>query len=211
MAETNEKGYFDYKIPKKNYDFWDSLEIKDIKNRIIFLDSNIMSESISVKEAIRNILRFNKDDAGIPIEERVPIKIFLSTAGGEEETGFQIIDLVLQSKTPVYIINSGYSYSMGSLINLAGHKRYAFENTRFLIHDGSGMSMGSQLKVQDEVEFMVKANDRIKNYILERTAITEEEYESKKRVEWYMFADEAKEKGVVDYIIGKDCSLEELL
>lgn len=211
MAEIERKGYFNFEVSDDNFDFWDHLEIEDLKNRIIHIDTLIMGDNIAIKGVIRNILRINKDDAGIPVEDRKPIKIFLSTGGGEEEVGYEIIDIILQSKTPVYIINAGYSYSMGSLINLAGHKRFAFENTRFLIHDGSGAVVGSQLKMQDQVEFMMKANDKTKKYILGRTRITEEEYNSKSRSEWYMFTDEAKEKGVIDYIIGEDCSLEDVL
>ena len=41
--------------------------------------------------------------------------------------------------------------------------------------------------------------------------MTPEEYDSKFRVEWYMFADEAKEKGFTDYIIGVDCDIDEIV
>ena len=68
-----------------------------------------------------------------------------------------------------------------------------------------------ELKAQDQMEFNRRVEDRVKQYILSRSKLTSEEYDSKLRVEWYMFSDEAKEKGFVDYIIGKDCDIDEII
>ena len=46
---------------------------------------------------------------------------------------------------------------------------------------------------------------------LKQRKITEKEYSKKYRVEWYMYADEAKKNGFVDYIIGEDCSLDDII
>ena len=117
----------------------------------------------------------------------------------------------MNSKTPVYTINLGYQYSMGFLIGLAGHKRYATRNAKFLMHDGSNFVYNSGAKAQDQMEFHKKVEGRIKQYVLSRSKVTEEEYDSKLRVEWYLFADEAKEKGFVDYILGEDCDINEII
>ena len=79
------------------------------------------------------------------------------------------------------------------------------------MHDGSNFVYNSGAKAQDQMEFQRKVEDRIKSYILNRSKITSEEYDSKLRVEWYLFADEAKEKGFVDFIIGRDCDIEEII
>lgn len=105
----------------------------------------------------------------------------------------------------------GYQYSMGFLIGLAGHKRYAMPNAKFLLHDGSNFVFDSGAKAQDRMEFNKKMESRIKDYILSRSKLTTEEYDSKYRIEWYMFSDEAKEKGFVDFIIGVDCGLDEIV
>lgn len=122
-----------------------------------------------------------------------------------------MIDAIRCSKTPVYTINLGYQYSMGFLIGLAGHRRYAMEHSKFLLHDGSNFIYNSGAKAQDQMEFNRKVEDRVKQYILSRSKLASEEYDSKLRVEWYMFSDEAKEKGFVDYIIGKDCDIDEII
>ena len=84
-------------------------------------------------------------------------------------------------------------------------------NAKFLMHDGSQFVYNSGAKVQDQMEFQKKVEERVKRYILSRSKLTSEEYDSKLRVEWYLFADEAKEKGFTDHIIGVDCPLDEVI
>ena len=131
--------------------------------------------------------------------------------GGDVDAGFELIDTILASKTPVYTINLGYQYSMGFLIGLAGHKRYAAQNAKFLMHDGSNLIWNSGAKAQDQMEFQKRVEQRIKQYVIARSNVTSEEYDSKLRVEWYLFADEAKEKGFCDHILGVDCELDEIV
>lgn len=61
------------------------------------------------------------------------------------------------------------------------------------------------------MDFQRRLDERIKKYVLDRSKVTEEEYDSKVRVEWYLFADEAKEKGFCDFIIGEDCDIDEIV
>ena len=135
----------------------------------------------------------------------------MTSNGGSVYDGFKLIDIIQNSKTPVYTVNTGYQYSMGFLIGLAGHKRFATRNAKFLMHDGSNFVYGSGAKVQDQMEFQKRVEKRIKDYVLSRSNVTSEEYDQKLRVEWYLFADEAKEKGFTDYIIGIDCDMDEMV
>ena len=120
-------------------------------------------------------------------------------------------DVIRMSRTPVHVINLGYCYSMGFLIFLAGHRRFASENAKFLMHDGSSYVYNSTGKAKDQMLFNDRVEEKIKNYVLKYTNITEDEYDDKQRQEWYMFADEAKEKGIVDSIIGVDCDIMEIV
>ena len=79
------------------------------------------------------------------------------------------------------------------------------------MHDGSNFIWDSGAKAQDKMEFQKKVEARIRQYVVERSHITEEEYDSKLRVEWYLFADEAKEKGFCDYILGVDCDMDDIV
>ena len=58
--------------------------------------------------------------------------------------------------------------------------------------------------------FLKRIEDRTRDYIIAKTDITREEYDSNLRVEWYLFADEAKAKGMIDGIIGEDCQIDDI-
>lgn len=183
--------------------------LKDLQQRKLFLTEDI--NQYSVADIVKHIMQLNKEDYGLEPEKRQPILLYLNSDGGEVDPGFELIDVICNSKTPVYTINLGYQYSMGFLIGLAGHKRFATPNAKFLMHDGSNLAYNSGAKVQDQMEFQRRVERRIKQYILSKSKLTAEEYDSKFRVEWYLFADEAKEKGFVDFIIGQDCDIDDVI
>ena len=206
------KGYFDIELDIDkliNEDLSSIFYLKDLKQRKLFLESDV--EQVTVSDIVKNILQYNKEDEGIPADERMPIRLYIASNGGEVDAGFELIDAITTSVTPVYTINLGFEYSMGFLIGLAGHQRYAMPNSKFLMHDGSNFVYNSGSKAQDQMAFNAKVEERIKRYILSRSKLTEEEYDSKVRVEYYLFADEAKEKGFTDYIIGADCPVDRVI
>lgn len=210
----NRKGYYDYEIEieKALLDagmIEELFYLNDLKQRKLFLNVDI--DQLAVADIVKHIMQYNAEDRGIDPKDRQPILLYVTSNGGEVDSGFELIDIILNSKTPVYTINLGYQYSMGFLIGLAGHKRYATENAKFLMHDGSNFVYNSGAKAQDQMEFQRKVEERVKQYILSRSKLTNEEYDSKLRVEWYLFASEAKDKGFVDYIIGRDCDIDEVI
>lgn len=209
-----EKGYFDIDADIavdeiEGARLIEVMYLKDLKQRKLYLNDEITS--ISAMEVVRNILQFNADDRYTPVEDRQPILLYVTSIGGGVDSGFALIDAIMCSKTPVYTINLGWQYSMGFLIGLAGHKRFAVPNARFLMHDGSSFVYDSGAKAQDQMEFQKRVEERTRAYVLSRSNLTPEEYDAKFRVEWYMFADEAKHCGFTDYIIGQDCGLDEVV
>lgn len=187
----------------------DYFYIQDLKQRKLYLNTDI--DQFAVAGIVRHILQINREDKELPVEQRTPIILYVVSNGGEVNSGFELIDVIAASKTPVYTVNLGYQFSMGFLIGLAGHKRFATKNAKFLMHDGSNFVYNSGAKAQDQMEFYRRAEERIRQYVIEHSRLTEEEYDNKLRVEWYLFADEAKEKGFVDAIIGVDCDIDEII
>lgn len=192
-----------------NYNYEDVVAIKDIEDRRLYITCDI--DEFIASDIVNSIYQINREDKGIEVENRKPIIIYCTSRGGSVIDGFAIIDAILQSKTPVITVNNAYQYSMGFLIGLAGTKRYGSENSTYLLHDGQNMAWDSSAKVRDQIKFEEKRETRIKDYVISRTNINTKEYDKNYRVEWYMFANEAKEKGVIDGIIGKDISLDEIL
>ncbi len=192
------KGYYDFEfsfedVINERATVEELFYVKDLQQRKFFLTAEI--EQATVGDLVRHIMQLNREDMGIPAEQRRPILLYIASPGGEVDAGFQLIDAILASKTPEDTVNLGCQYSMAFLIGLAGHKRFASRNAKFLMHDGSNFVYGNSSKVQDRVKFDARVEERVREYVLSRSRITPQEYDSKFRVEWYMFADEAKEKG----------------
>lgn len=189
----------------------DIFYLKDLERRKFFLNCEINSSTVG--DTIRHIMQINREDEDndIPAENRKPIILYLNSPGGEVDAGQGLIDVIQVSKTPVYTVNIAQCYSMALYIFLAGHKRYAMPGSKFLLHDGS-ISMGdSSMKMQDLMAFQRRVEDRMERFVIEHSNITKEEYAATARVELYLFADEAKEKGMVDHILGTDCPLTEVI
>lgn len=198
-------SYYDFDIDVEELVSRSALDdyfyLQDIKSRKFYLNGEI--NQFSVADIVRHILQYNSEDRGVPVEERKPILLYISSVGGEVDSGYELIDAIEMSLTPVYTVVLGSAYSMAFLISLAGHKRYAMPNAKYLMHDGYNGASGSTMKVYDTMEFQKRAEERTKEYIIAHSQLTPEEYDAKLRVEWYMFADEALEKGFVDYIVDK--------
>lgn len=208
------KNYYDFDmdieaILVENALLDDCFRLKDLQNRKLYFNSEV--DMCSVEEIVKHIIRYNVEDKGIPVEERVPIKLYITSPGGDVYSGFELVDVIESSKTPVYTINLGYQFSMGFVLGIAGHKRFASKHAKFLWHDGTSGALNSSAKARDEIAFQSRNEERIREFVLSHTNIDPDLYDSKLRVEWYMFADEAKELGAVDYIIGEDCDIDDII
>lgn len=193
-----------------NLELSDKFEIEDYDGRRLFLNFEI--DEAVITSIAYHILRYNRMDAGKPIEERKPILLYINTPGGSVVDGFGLIDVILQSKTPIYTINQAMAASMGFLIFLAGDKRYAMKHGEFLMHDGNTFTWDSTAKAKDRLDFETNELEKsTKDYIISRTKIDEQLYDEKYRIEWYMLADTAKKYGICDYIIGEDCDIDEII
>lgn len=188
----------------------DTFDIEDLEGRRLYINFGI-DESV-IESIVYQIMRFNREDKGKPVEERTPIKLYINSPGGDVCAGYGLIDAILTSKTPVYTINQAMCASMGFLIFIAGDKRYTMPHSEFLMHDGSTAGWDSTAKMKDRMDFELGELEQMtREYILSRTQITEDMYKEKYRVEWYFLPKLAKEIGVADYIIGEDCDIDEII
>lgn len=193
-----------------NYCLFDKFELEDVENRKLYINSVIDSEVID--QIVYHIMRYNMLDKDIAIENRQPIRLYINSNGGSVTDGYALIDAIMTSKTPVHTINQGVCYSMGFLIFICGHKRFSMPSSTLLMHDGSTAAWDSMAKVKDRIEFETKQMEEYtKQYILAHTEIGEELYDAKYRMEWYMYPQEAQQYGITDYIVGYDCSIDEIV
>ncbi len=171
---------------------------KDLQNRTIWLDDEVTMSSIDLGKLI---LHWNREDAGIPVEERKPIKFLLFTPGGTLDSCFNLISIISLSKTPVYTYNMGLAMSAGFLLLLAGHKRFTLDNATALMHSGSGGTKGTYDQVQAQQEDYKHSIDYMYKFIEGHTKLTKKMLTKMKKDDTYFYADDMIEYGIVDKVI----------
>lgn len=176
----------------------------DLNDRIIYIDFDIDDTLI---EYSRRIIRWNRQDKDIPIEERKPIKVLVNSYGGSLDSCLHFIDTLLLSKTPVYTYNVGVAMSAGFYIMLAGSQRFAYPNAQFLIHSGSGGATGTYEQSKSQMEHYTRCVELLKKYVLDRTTIPEKTYNKKRSTEWFIWAKDAIELGIIHGLVS---SLDEI-
>lgn len=205
-------GYFDLPAlePKINTAIDEYLHYKDVSERRLWFNTSVAGmDDVDVVDAttllatdiVHHIIQYNRDDEGVPVDKRKPIKLYINSPGGDIYEGFALIDAITISKTPVYTYNVGMCASMGFLIYIAGQKRFILPRSMFLLHDGFNGSWSSSSKFIDTAEFSKRyESEVIKAYVIQQTRISDEDYDKHLRVEWYMLPKDAIELGVAHTI-----------
>ena len=179
---------------------------RNLENRVLWLDSEIDDYWL---EFSRNIIEWNREDKNTPVEQRKPIRLMFFSYGGSLDINNTLVNTIKLSKTPIYGINVGQACSAGCFIYLACHKRFAFPNATFLVHQGSteGISGTYNEVVSYIMEYQRKIEELI-IYLKENTKIPDEILEEKIDTEWFISAREAVQYGICDKIVE---SLDEVL
>lgn len=170
----------------------------DLKERKIWIDGEIDDGLLEVS---KHILRWNKEDQNIPIEQRKVIKLFIFSNGGSADATFNLVNICELSQTPIYTYNMGNALSAGLLILLAGHRRFCLHGSHALMHSGSGGSAGTYEQVEsatDDYKWFIKY---MHAFILRRTKIEQKTLNRYKSKDWYLYAEDQVKHGIVDAII----------
>jgi len=171
---------------------------KGLKNRIIIINEAISEEVIEC--VCLPLMEMDNDGSG------KEINIYLSTPGGATYNGLTVCSIVDRLKTPTKITCFSYAMSMGALILMAGFNnpnvtKVCLPFTVGLIHGGSQLFEGTLSQARDFWSFNEKYEDKIKEYVLTHSKITEAEYEKMSRNEWYMTAEDMLHYKLVDEIL----------
>lgn len=177
---------------EKCVDFWD--------DHTMFIHGEINDSLI---EAIRFIIDYNASNRILSGDHRSndSIRIFIDSVGGSLSITNALIQTIQASETPVYTIGLGKCLSSGALILMAGLERFAFPSTEILIHDGEMAYQQSCTKFSSWTDFAAAQNARVIEYILDNTKLTADDLAAHMSYDYWMFGDEAKDKGVIDQLI----------
>jgi ATP-dependent Clp protease protease subunit len=178
---------------------------KDVSRRVYHLEGEIDDSTL---EFVNEIFRINADDVGKPVEDRLPIMLFINSIGGDVQVMWNIINAMKISKTPVYTVVYSVAMSAAAHILAAGKKRYAMPGSTILIHSGSCQFNGDVEKVESAKKYYDALSKQANKMLLASTKIQPKDLKKKGAIDWYMTAEEAREYGIVDSVVS---DIEEVL
>lgn len=173
--------------------------------RIFYLSDDVDNESMG--KLIWDILHIIKtDDEKDEKEkdyERKPIKLYINSYGGEIYDMWGLINVILNSKTPIYTYCTGYAMSAAFNIFLAGHKRYCYKYSTFMYHQMNCLRHGKYQDMVEDREEMDWLNRMNEEYAIDRTKFNDDiikEIREKKK-DFYIHSGKAVEYGIVDEVL----------
>lgn len=170
--------------------------------RTVVFNKEIMEDI--VETVYLPLKQFEEDDS------TTPVTLILNCIGGSVSDGFFLADYLAHYKKPLNIIVCGYAASMAALILAAGGKnnnitRYCYPNSYALIHDGQVAVQASEAKTAaDIMAFNDLIDKQIRQFFIDNTNITPEEFDDHSRKQWFITATEMEKLGLIDKIIGVD-------
>ena len=170
-----------------------------LKKRTIVLNAEI-DESI-LETVVLPLKDFEQDT------DVTPVKLILNTPGGSVADGLMLCNIIDNYKKPLEIIVPSYSCSMGTIILCSGNKnpnvtKKAYPFSFALFHSGQTYVGGESTSVEDVMSFNKSVDNKIRDYIITNTNITEDLYDAHHRKQWYISAEEMLKYGLIDEIIG---------
>ena len=183
----------------------DDIKLVDMTTRTIYLNTGV--DSNSVTDAVIAILKINEfdDEQEVKLKnyERQPIKLVVDSYGGSVYDGISMVTAISTSKTPVHGYCHSKAMSMGFLIYISTHKRFAGKYATFMSHQLSGGHYGTNQDLVESANETNKLNDMLMKITTKRTKITKKQLKEKNRLkqDWYIVGKEAVELGIVDELI----------
>lgn len=169
--------------------------------RIFYLSGEITEENIS--EMCFNILYLlaldDIDEAVMKDFVRRPINLYIQSNGGCVGDAWALVDIIQNSKTPIYTYACGYVHSAALTIYLAGHKRFASRHSTFLYHSIYCSRAGKYQDLVEDRNEMDYIHQEVENFVIENTSISKDKLQEvkNKKQDWFIHLEEALALGIV--------------
>jgi len=132
-----------------------------------------------------------------------PIRVVVTTQGGQVDSGYAIHDLLRFVESPIVTLGAGWVASIGVPILLSAEKdsRYCLPNTRFLLHQPSGGAGGQATDIRIAAEEILKLRERLNELLARETGQSVDKVQTDSDRNFWMTAEEALAYGLVSRII----------
>lgn len=173
--------------------------------RLFYISNDVDNETIG-KMAFNLLFLLQSDDEREAKEKefkREPIKIYVNSFGGSVYDMWALVDIILNSKTPIHTYCTGYAMSAACKIFLAGHKRFISKHATLLYHQMGCWAGGKYQDAVENMEQMAYLQNMIEDYVATRTKMTMDELKKirETKYDYYIQPDEAIRLGFADELI----------
>lgn len=177
----------------------------DIDNRILVLSDTLNNETCGILSFVilQIIAKDNNNEMTTKNYKRQPIKLYINSDGGDVNDTFGLISIIKKSKTPIYTYCTGYAYSSAFYLFIAGHERFAYDYSIFMVHQMHCSLSDKYQSIVNKRDIIDKLNEKCINHVVSHTKITKNDMEEiiKTNLDKYIYPDEAIKLGVVDKIL----------
>lgn len=178
---------------ERSYDIYSRL----LKDRIILLSGEIDDQLAN--SVVAQLLFLAAEDS------EKDIYLYINSPGGSVTSGMAIFDTMNFVSPNVSTICIGMAASMAAFLLASGEKgkRFALPNSEILIHQPLGGAQGQATEIQIAAEHIIRIRERMNKILSEKTRKPVEQIKLDTERDKYMFAEEAKEYGIIDDILTK--------
>jgi ATP-dependent Clp protease protease subunit len=179
---------------ERTYDIYSRL----LLDRIVFVSGEVNDEMANA--IVAQLLFLQSQDP----EKR--IDVYVNSPGGSVTAGLANYDTMQCVKCPVATYCIGQAASMGAVLLSAGTKgmRHALPNARIMIHQPWGGAEGKASDIEITAREILRLKARLNEILAKHSGKSVEDVERDTDRDHFMSAEEAKEWGLVDKVIGFD-------
>jgi len=176
---------------ERAYDIYSRL----LKERSVFLVGEVNDATANLIVAQMLFLESENPDKDI--------SFYINSPGGSVSAGMAIYDTMQFIKPDVSTMCVGMAASMGAFLLAAGAKgkRFALPNSTIMIHQPSGGFQGPVSDIERHAQYVVDLKRRFITMMAKFTGRTPEQVERDHDRDNFLWADAAKEYGIVDKVL----------
>ena len=180
--------------------FSEYVDLNSSSSREIYINTITPQIAETVDKTIRMWNRID-DTEMVEWGKRMPIKLYINSTGGDFNSMLTIMDIIKLSKTPVYTINTGVVHKEAFFIFITGHQRYAYPKSSFAYERDLKHLDEEDRSLDNYIAFYERQLAEIKDVILEKTKITENEYNKHLKGTWWMTAEDAQKLRICNEVL----------
>ena len=177
---------------ERSYDIYSRL----LLDRIVFISGEVADDMANA--IVAQLLFLQSQDP------KKQINVYINSPGGSVTAGLAIYDTMQFISCPIATYCIGQAASMGAVLLTAGRKglRHALPNARIMIHQPSGGAEGKATDIEITAKEILRLKEVLNGILAKHSGKKMADVVNDTERDYFMSAEEAKDWGLIDKVIG---------